>query len=77
MLEAIIAGQRNPEQLAKLARGRLRSKIPQLEQAPEWRARHHHRFLLTEYLNEWEPLASAHPRPDCRPYRRLLSYEGS
>jgi len=33
MLEAIIAGQNDPEQLAKLARGRLKNKIPQLEQA--------------------------------------------
>ena len=30
MLEAIIAGEDNPKQLAKLARGRLKNKIPQL-----------------------------------------------
>jgi transposase len=33
MLEAIIAGQRNPTALAQLARGTMRSKIAQLEQA--------------------------------------------
>ena len=30
MLRALIAGQRDPEQLAELARGRLRTKIPAL-----------------------------------------------
>jgi hypothetical protein len=67
MLEAIIAGQEDPKQLAKLARGKSRNKIPQLEQALEGRVWHHRRFPLIEYLNEWEPLASPHPRPDCRP----------
>jgi transposase len=33
MLEAIIAGQRNPKVLARLARGSMRSKITQLEEA--------------------------------------------
>jgi len=33
MLEAIIAGQDNPVELADLAQRRMRSKIPQLEQA--------------------------------------------
>ena len=39
MLEAIIAGQNDPEQLAKLARARLKNKIPQLEQALAGRVR--------------------------------------
>lgn len=56
MLEAIIAGQDDPEQLAKLAQGKLKNKIPQLEQALEGRVRDHHRFLLAEYLDEWEAL---------------------
>jgi transposase len=56
MLEAIIAGQENPPQLAQMARGKLKSKIPQLEQALEGRVREHHRFLLAEYLDEWKAL---------------------
>lgn len=56
MLEAIIAGQDDPEQLAKLARGKLKNKIPQREQSLEGRVRDHHRFLLAEYLDEWEAL---------------------
>lgn len=54
MLEAIIAGQDRPEQLAQLARGKLRNKIPQLVQALEGKVRAHHRFLLAEYLQEWD-----------------------
>ena len=54
MLEAIRAGEDSPEQLAQLARGKLKSKIPQLVQAMEGRVRAHHRFLLTEFLEEWD-----------------------
>jgi hypothetical protein len=52
MLEAIIAGQNDPQQLAQLARGQLRKKIPQLQQAREGRVREHHRFLLAEFLDD-------------------------
>ena len=37
MLDALVAGQVNPEQLADLALGHLRSKIPQLRLALEER----------------------------------------
>ena len=56
MLEAIIAGQNDPQQLAQLARGQLKKKIPQLQQALAGRIREHHRFLLAEYLDEWDTL---------------------
>lgn len=56
MLEAIIAGGEDAQKLAQLARGRLKTKIPQLKQALEGRVREHHRFLLAEYLNEWDTL---------------------
>jgi transposase len=54
ILEAIIKGQDSPEQLAQLARGKLKNKIPQLVQALEGRVRPHHRFLLAEFLEEWD-----------------------
>ena len=54
MLEAIVSGQDSPEQLAQLARGKLKSKIPQLVQALEGRVRPHHRFLLAGFLEEWD-----------------------
>jgi transposase len=56
MLEAIIDGQDDAGQLAKLARGKLKNKIAELERALEGRIRDHHRFLLAEYLDEWEAL---------------------
>jgi transposase len=34
MLRALIAGQRDPHQLAQLARGRLRNKLPELTDEP-------------------------------------------
>jgi len=42
MLEAIMAGQDDAEQLAKMARGKLKNKIPELEQALERRFRDHY-----------------------------------
>ena len=46
MWEAMVAGQQDPEQLAELARRRLRAKIPQLRAALPGRIQEHHRFLL-------------------------------
>ncbi|HKD14216.1 MAG TPA: IS110 family transposase [Candidatus Angelobacter sp.] len=46
MLQAIIAGEDNPEKLADLAKHSLRSKIPQLQQALYGKITDHHRWLL-------------------------------
>ncbi|HRZ58438.1 MAG TPA: IS110 family transposase [Candidatus Paceibacterota bacterium] len=75
MLEAIIAGQDNPEQLAKLARGKLKNKIPQLEQALEGRVRDHHRFLLAEYLDEWEALGQRIARLEIEIDKQIRPFE--
>src|SRR5580658_5653107 len=53
MLDAIVAGQLNPEQLADLALGHLRAKIPELQLALSGRVREHHRFLLKRLLHQW------------------------
>jgi len=53
MLAALIAGQGDAEQLADLARGTLRGKIPQLQRALEGLVRDHHRFLLERLLVQW------------------------
>jgi transposase len=53
MLAALIAGQTDPEQLADLALGTLRGKIPQLRRALEGLIRDHHRFLLERLLVQW------------------------
>jgi transposase len=50
MLSALCAGQRDVEAIAQLAKGRLREKIPQLEQALEGDFRPHQRFLVAQQL---------------------------
>jgi len=50
MLEEIVAGQADPAALAELARGRLRNKRAELEQALVGRVSDHHRFLLVTHL---------------------------
>jgi transposase len=50
MLEALIAGQTDPAAMAALAKRRMRSKMPALEQALTGRVRDHHRHLLTLQL---------------------------
>jgi transposase len=51
MLEALIAGETDPEALADLARKRLREKIPALQLALQGRVTDHHRFLLRVHLD--------------------------
>src|SRR5438270_5142681 len=51
MLEALIAGETDPEELAHLARKRLREKIPALRLALQGRVTDHHRFLLRMHLD--------------------------
>jgi transposase len=50
MLGALIAGERNPQILAQMARTRMRTKIPQLQEAFVGHFTDHHAFLLTKML---------------------------
>jgi transposase len=50
MLAGLVAGTSDPTQLAQLARGRLREKIPQLEQALRGQFAEHQRFLVRHQL---------------------------
>ena len=52
MLDAIVAGQADPEQLAGLALGHLRAKIPELQLALAGTVRDHHRFLLRQLMQQ-------------------------
>jgi transposase len=56
MLRRMVDGPEEPKALAALARGRLRGKIPQLEEALEGRMSDHHRFLLRRLLAQLEHL---------------------
>jgi transposase len=51
MLEALIAGQRDPATLADLARRRMRSKIPALTEALTGRFGEHHAFMARLFLD--------------------------
>lgn len=51
MLGALVAGESDPEALAKLARGKLRAKIPQLKRALRGHVEEHHRFMLEQLLD--------------------------
>lgn len=46
MLQALAKGKATPQEMAQLAKGLLRKKIPELEPALEGRLEEHHRFLL-------------------------------
>jgi transposase len=50
MLAALCAGQNDTEAIAQLAKGRLREKIPLLEQALEGDFQPHQRFLVAQQL---------------------------
>ncbi|MDP9333741.1 MAG: IS110 family transposase, partial [Actinomycetota bacterium] len=50
MIDALIAGQRDPGVLAEMAKGRMRSKIPQLTDALAGRFDEHHALLCAAML---------------------------
>ena len=50
MMAALISGQRDPKALAAMARGRMRAKRPQLEEAFTGYFTDHHQLLLTKML---------------------------
>lgn len=54
MLRALIEAKSTPQEMAELAKRKLRSKIPQLELALEGRVEEHHRFLLKLQLDRLE-----------------------
>lgn len=56
MLEAMIGGTEDSAKLAEMAKGRLRNKIPELDEALAGRMRDHHRFMLRELLEQVDGL---------------------
>lgn len=51
MIEALIAGERDPEALAQLAKAKLRIKIPELTEALDSRFEDHHAVQLRQLLD--------------------------
>lgn len=58
-LDAIIAGETNPERLADLASKRLRAPRAQIVEALRGRAQEHHRFMLKLHLEQIASLEQA------------------
>jgi transposase len=58
MIEALIAGQTDPEALAALAHGRIHATRAELEAALRGRMTAHHRFMLRIHLNHLDALNS-------------------
>jgi len=59
ILDALLAGQTDPVTLADLARGRLKAKRAELEQALVGTLKPHHRFMLREQLAHIDSLDEA------------------
>jgi transposase len=56
ILAALVRGQTDPETLAQLAKGRMRTKIPELERALVGRFTEHQRFLVSRQLAHLDEL---------------------
>jgi hypothetical protein len=59
MLAALVDGERDPDTLADLARGALRTKLPALRQALAGRVQPHHIVLIGQLLAHVEFLEQA------------------
>ena len=66
MIEALINGERDPGVLAELARGRMRSKIPDLTMACAGRFGAQHALMCTLHLEHIEHLTDMIARLDTR-----------
>jgi transposase len=78
ILDAIIQGQASPQEMAELAKGRLREKREALVKALEGRIKPHHRFVLSELLCQIDNFDESIARFDaqigdyCRPFEEAV-----
>ena len=75
ILEALLAGQTNPAVLADLARGRMKAKRAELEQALVGTLTTHHRFLLREQLDHIDLLNAAISRVSTQIEERMYALD--
>jgi transposase len=82
ILEALVAGEQDPQVLAELSRGRLRDKREQLVLALSGRVLAHHRLILSELLCQIDSLDESVARFDeaileavqaCAPFEQALA----
>jgi transposase len=75
MLAALSAGQTASAQMADVARGRLRKKLPALERALEGHMGSHQRFLLAQQVAHLDSLQTMIERVSAQSAERLRPYE--
>jgi transposase len=75
-LDAIIAGEHDPERLAALARGRLRASREQIVEALRGQVRAHHRFMLKLHLEQIQALEKAMGEIEARLSECLQPFQG-
>jgi transposase len=76
MLEALLENKMTAEQMAELAQGRLRPKIPQITEALEGHSmRDHHRLLLRQILKHMAYIEDMVEELDKEIWRKLQPYE--
>jgi len=80
MLAALIAGERDAQVLAEMAKARMRPKIPQLVQALTGNFGEHHAFLCRLHLQRIDQLSAAieelstRIEEQMRPFARQLEH---
>jgi transposase len=75
MLAAVVEGATDPNALANLAHGKLRDKLPELEQALSGRVGPHQRFLLAEQLAHIDSLDASIERLSVKIAERLRPFD--
>ena len=75
MLEALLGEQKDPKLLADLAKGRLRSKRPELEKALQGKVQAHHRLVLAQLLTDIDLLDEQIAELDREIARRVVPYQ--
>jgi transposase len=75
MLELLVAGVSDPALLAQCARGRMREKIPQLEQALSGHFGPHQRFLVAQHLAHIDFLDDSIARLNGEVAQRMAPFE--
>jgi transposase len=75
MLRALIEGKASSREMAELAKGRMRAKIPELEPALEGKLEEHHRFLLRLQLKRLEVVKEDLAVLEQRIQEKLKPYE--
>jgi transposase len=70
-LQAIVAGETDPEKLANLTRGRLKASRTQIVEALRGRVTEHHRFMLKLHLDQVGAIEAAIERVEGRLGERL------